>query len=223
MPTSKSEYKKKLESARRTQERALARQKARQADPAWRQNQIEKRRAQQRRAAVRQRERMNSPEHRQKLINTANRLKEMQIQKRREKAAVVKVKDLPRKKIKSRGTKGRSRTAEEKRLEALIGNLGCICCLNKGWYTCDMQEREGQRFISMHHVDGRTKPWAHAKQLPLCMYHHDTPAPPYAPAELFPIHRSSKKCWGKVNGTEEELLVQVYEMINEKMPWVDEA
>jgi hypothetical protein len=57
--------------------------------------------------------------------------------------------------------------------------------------------------------------------LPLCAYHHDTPAPNHAPEELTPIHRGNKKEWIAFNGTEEELLRQVYEMIDEDRPWFE--
>lgn len=37
--------------------------------------------------------------------------------------------------IKSKGMKGRNPTALEKRLGNKIGDIGCICCLNKDLYT----------------------------------------------------------------------------------------
>ena len=83
-----------------------------------------------------------------------------------------------------------------------------------------MAEQESTKFVSLHHVEGRTKEWAHAKVLPLCAHHHDTPAPSHAPDELTPIHRGNKKEWIELNGTEEELLKQVYEMIDEERPWL---
>ncbi|MBD3610631.1 MAG: recombination enhancement function protein [Gammaproteobacteria bacterium] len=125
--------------------------------------------------------------------------------------------------LKSKGMKGRSRTAEEKLLESKIAAIGCICCLNQGWYTSAMQAEEHQRYISLHHVDGRTKPWCHAKQLPLCQHHHDTVPGAGAPETLFPIHGGGRQRWEAVNGTEEALLKQVYDMIGEKRPWLDES
>jgi len=85
-----------------------------------------------------------------------------------------------------------------------------------------MAEQESTKFVSLHHVDGRTKEWSHAKVLPLCAHHHDTPAPSHAPEELTPIHRGNKKEWVELNGTEDELLKQVYEMIDEDRPWLGE-
>lgn len=122
--------------------------------------------------------------------------------------------------IKSKRLSGRNPTAIEKLFGNKIGDIGCICCLNKKWYTTDMQEQEVTKFVSLHHVDGRTKEWAHAKVLPLCAYHHDIPAPSHAPVELTPIHRGNKKEWVEFNGTEEALLKQVYEIIEEDRPWL---
>ena len=122
--------------------------------------------------------------------------------------------------LKSKGLKGRAHTAEEKRLANKLAQIGCICCLNKGWTQSQDYLESGQNFISLHHVEGRVKPWAHAKVLPLCHYHHQTPAPNDAPAELFPLHGNAKPEWEKVNGTQESLLKQVYAMIEETRPWM---
>ena len=147
----------------------------------------------------------------------ANNLSE---KKNPQSTALKSTKPVTRKPIKSKGLAGRNATVIEKRLANKIGEIGCICCLNKNWYTTEMQEQETTKFISLHHIDGRTKPWAHAKVLPLCAYHHDIPAPSHAPAELTPIHRGNKKEWVAFNGTEEALLKQVYEMIDEEQPWL---
>jgi hypothetical protein len=45
----------------------------------------------------------------------------------------------------------------------LMGSLPCIACLKDGWTNRD---------ISLHHIDGRTKPGAHFLTLPLCGPHH---------------------------------------------------
>lgn len=133
---------------------------------------------------------------------------------------VEKIKAIKSKPVKSKGLKGRNPSALEKILANKIGDIGCICCLNKKWYTSDMAEQESTKFVSLHHVEGRTKEWAHAKVLPLCAYHHDTPAPSHAPEELTPIHRGNKKEWIEFNGTEDELLKQVYDIIEEERPWL---
>ena len=56
--------------------------------------------------------------------------------------------------------KGRSRTVAEKRFHDLLcREIGCIAC-----------RLDGRRNVpaGIHHIDGRTKPWAHWYVLPLC-------------------------------------------------------
>jgi hypothetical protein len=65
--------------------------------------------------------------------------------------------------MKSRGMKGRPPTAEEARFMDRMGQLPCIACLKDGWTN---------QVISLHHIDGRTKPGAHFLVLPLCAQHH---------------------------------------------------
>ena len=59
--------------------------------------------------------------------------------------------------------KGRPPTASETRLHNQIAALGCIACRLDGRIN---------RYVSIHHIDGRTKPDAHKKVLPLCAGHH---------------------------------------------------
>lgn len=194
----------------KTQQRAFEKKKARLGDPEYFKAQQEKQRETQLRTFEKQRAKQqvkeSSPEYKKQVIEKANAFKDKTIKNA--------------KPIKSKGTKGRNPTTLEKILGNKIGDIGCICCINKKWYTSDMQEQESTKFVSLHHVEGRTKEWAHAKVLPLCAYHHDTPAPSHAPEELTPIHRGNKKEWIEFNGTEEELLKQVYDIIEEDRPWL---
>ena len=60
--------------------------------------------------------------------------------------------------------KGRSATVEEKRFHDLLcREIGCIACRADGRFNT---------WVSVHHFDGRTKPWAHWLVLPLCGSHH---------------------------------------------------
>lgn len=59
--------------------------------------------------------------------------------------------------------KGRNPSAAEKRLHDQLAGLGCIACRMDGII---------QPVVSIHHIDGRTKPGAHLKVLPLCAGHH---------------------------------------------------
>ena len=208
----------------KSQQRAFEKKKAQLEDPAYREKQQLKQRETQKKAFEKQRARQRvketSPEYIKQQVEKVAEAKDKAIKKVLENKSVISVGVSKNKGIKSKGIKGRNPTALEKILANKIGDIGCICCLNKKWYTSGMAEQESTKFVSLHHVEGRTKKWAHAKVLPLCAYHHDTPAPSHAPEELTPIHRGNKKEWIKLNGTEEELLKQVYEMIDEDRPWL---
>ncbi len=60
--------------------------------------------------------------------------------------------------------KGRSTSAEQKRYHDLLAQrIGCIACQKDGRFNPS---------VSIHHVDGRTKPDAHWMVLSLCAGHH---------------------------------------------------
>ena len=239
-------YQQKLQDKQQaSQARAYEKAQARMADPVYINEQWEKKlkasqiqadkqsQKQKSRLQVKESAPVYTPQQIDKKISQAKALQERAFKKSAEKSsnkliekkkshstALKSTKTISNKPTKSKGLAGRNASVIEKRLANKIGEIGCICCLNKNWYTTEMQQQESTKFISLHHTDGRTKPWAHAKVLPLCAYHHDIPAPSHAPAELTPIHRGNKREWIRFNGTEETLLKQVYEMINEEQPWL---
>jgi len=103
--------------------------------------------------------------------------------------------------MKSRGMKGRPPTAEEARFMDKMGKLPCIACLKDGWTS---------HTISLHHIDGRTKPGAHFLVLPLCGPHHqqdDTD-----PRQRVSLHGHKKPFLARY-GTERELLAECMAMI----------
>ena len=226
----KESFEKKLAKQKVAQQRQMARQLEKQKERLNDKVYIEAQKAKQFAAKKRQQERQQ--EKLKKKLQDPDYLKQQEIKRKKsfdKKKASAKKPQLKVVSIKtsakpmaSKGLKGRTRTAEEKRLEKKLADVGCICCLNKGWYSSAMRETEGQRFISMHHVEGRTKPWAHAKQLPLCQYHHQVTPPTDAPSDLFPLHGGSLSLWEKTNGSQGHLLKQVYEMIAEERPWLQE-
>jgi hypothetical protein len=59
--------------------------------------------------------------------------------------------------------KGRAPNKAEKEFHHALAGLGCIACLKDGRVNL---------WVSIHHIDGRTKPEAHWKVLPLCAEHH---------------------------------------------------
>lgn len=60
-------------------------------------------------------------------------------------------------------TKQRAVTAKEKELWSRLAALGCVACMKDGRHN---------PHVSIHHVDGRTKPGCHLLVLPLCAGHH---------------------------------------------------
>lgn len=60
-------------------------------------------------------------------------------------------------------TKQRAVAPAEKVLWNRLAALGCIACMKDGRYN---------PHVSIHHVDGRTKPGCHQLVLPLCAPHH---------------------------------------------------
>ena len=60
-------------------------------------------------------------------------------------------------------TKQRAVTPLEKAMWDRLAGLGCIACMKDGMYN---------PHVSIHHVDGRTKPGCHLLVLPLCGPHH---------------------------------------------------
>ena len=48
--------------------------------------------------------------------------------------------------------------------DALANTIGCIACRQDG--------QPVSNHVSIHHIDGRTKPGCHKKVLPLCAQHH---------------------------------------------------
>lgn len=97
--------------------------------------------------------------------------------------------------------KGRTPTKAERELHHAIAGLGCIACHIDG--------RENP-FVAIHHIDGRTKPDAHKKVLPLCGPHHqqdDTD-----PLGRIAVHPNKARFEGKY-GSQYALLAYVMERL----------
>lgn len=181
------------EKERAAQERRFAKIKAQQADPEYQREQAEKRRAAQERSIERKRQKALEP-------------------KAEQPAKVAKPKPVRQvaKSTSSRGMKGRTPTADERRVMDAIGALPCVCCYMRGRTNHE---------ISLHHTDGRVKPDAHKKVLPLCAAHHDTPAEPEVRAkypDLIPFHAKGSVggpgAWRAEFGRPSEVLAYCYEL-----------
>lgn len=103
--------------------------------------------------------------------------------------------------MKSRGMKGRPPTADELRFMLLIAALGCIACRHDGWHNPD---------VSVHHIDGRTKPGAHLLVLPLCAGHHQDGTGPNP--TLIAVHPHKARFEGRY-GSQLQLLAECIEML----------
>lgn len=209
MALSTEEKKKRaLEKQRAARMRQIERQREKQSDPQWRAKQAEKRAESARRQAEKRKEKINSPEYRAK-----------QLEKAKAAAAKRQTTSKPAKQskpIKSKGLKGRAPTAQERAIMEALCQLPCIACHNQGRHN---------PVISYHHVDGRTKPLAHARGLPLCAHHHDTPAEKDVVSrfpDLIPVHAKGtlggKRAWEAIHGTQYKLIEQCYELAGISMP-----
>lgn len=92
--------------------------------------------------------------------------------------------------------KGRTPNAEERRFMDAIGSLGCLACAKDGHVN---------PWISLHHIDGRTKPGAHKLVIGLCAGHHQdgTGADP----SMIAVHPYKARFEAKY-GTQLELLAE---------------
>jgi len=96
--------------------------------------------------------------------------------------------------------KGRKPTKTEQEWLDKITDLGCCVCRN---------EFSSYTPACPHHIDGKTKPGAHFKTIPLCAAHHQTGGSGMA------FHATGKKTWESLYGTQNALLEQTKMLINE--------
>lgn len=100
--------------------------------------------------------------------------------------------------------KGRTPTRYEKHIhDRMASEIGCIACRKEGIRNMH---------VSIYHIDGRTKPGAHLKVLPLCAGHHQdgTGAP-----GLIAVHPWKRRFEEKY-GIQLELLEECMEILAER-------
>lgn len=217
--------KRSIEKMKAAKARQMEKQKQKQADPNYRANQLEKKRQQTQKQIERQKEKQADPVYQAKQREKKVASIERSIAKAKAKPPATKKTDTKNRTtgrktshIKSKGLKGRSPSALERKLMDKIGTLPCSACKVMGRIN---------PVIALHHVDGRVKEFAHAKVLPLCAYHHDVPLTPEERAihgDMYPVHAKGsyggKKAFEQEYGTQEHLLCLVYDEIEEPRPWV---
>ena len=90
--------------------------------------------------------------------------------------------------------KGRTPSAAEQKHMNIVGEMACYPCEVDGFINF---------YISLHHVDGRTKPGAHFKVIPLCAEHHQhTDLDPMGRIGIHPY----KKRFEELYGTSEQIV-----------------
>lgn len=93
-------------------------------------------------------------------------------------------------------SKQRAVTAAEKEYWNRLAGLGCIACMLDHVHTPE---------VSIHHVDGRTKPGCHMLVLPLCGPHHQHRDDD--PAGRIGVHPYKARFEAKY-GTQQELMAR---------------
>lgn len=97
--------------------------------------------------------------------------------------------------------KGRTPTKAERAFQHDVAGLGCVACLKDG--------RVNPR-VSIHHIDGRTKPGAHMKVLGLCAQHHQhDDSDPLGRIGVHPYKARFEAKYGR----QEELLAEIKERL----------
>lgn len=91
--------------------------------------------------------------------------------------------------------KGTTPTKADKALWSRMAAYGCVACRKDGWRNLE---------VSIHHIDGRTKPGAHQKVLPLCYQHHQS-GNPDAPS-VHPWKTRFEEKYGKQTDLLDELM-----------------
>jgi hypothetical protein len=81
--------------------------------------------------------------------------------------------------------------AEKKYWDRLANEVGCI--------ICRIEILLINEYVSIHHIDGRTKKGCHMKVLPLCFPHHQG---------IMGIHTLGVRKWESLFGKQEDLLKQ---------------
>ena len=213
------------EKQRAAQERQRQKQRDKHADPDYRASKYEQQQRHLERQRERQMEKLSDPEYMERMKKNKAASVERSIAKAKLKPPAAKKSDTKKpvssrkpSPIKSKGLKGRTPTALERKLMDKIGALPCAACSAMGI---------DNTLIALHHVDGRVKEFAHAKVLPLCAYHHDVPLTPeerQIHGDMFPVHAKGsyggKKAFENEYGSQEYLLGVVYELIEEPRPWI---
>jgi hypothetical protein len=126
-------------------------------------------------------------------------------------------------KNKSVGLSGIGRNKAEKGFHSRVSTIGCLACLILG--------ETNRHTLRIHHADGRKQKlfndYSEWKVIPLCDQHH-RPDISFAVNGIKldmeqPSVHTRKKRFTRLIGTEEELMLLVYAILDETPPWVTRA
>ncbi len=200
-----------LEKAKASKQRSIEKQMAKQASPEYREKQFKKQREQQEKQRIKQLEKLKEGPTAVQIAKRVASVKRSQVK--------AQSKPIARTPLKLTSVKGKTRNKQELAFHDEIAALGCICCNNLG-LTLDQESVVSVQYVSVHHVYGRTGKYSHYYCLPLCQYHHDTPLEKgwqIKYPNIFPVHAKGsvggKTAWEKINGTQDELIAQVWSLI----------
>lgn len=88
--------------------------------------------------------------------------------------------------------------------DRMASEIGCIACMKDGRFN---------PYVSIHHIDGRTKPGCHSLVLPLCAGHHQDGAG--EDKSLLAVH-PWKARFEKRYGAQMDLLAECLHLLNLK-------
>ena len=103
-------------------------------------------------------------------------------------------------------SKERTVTAAEKLLWTRLAALGCVACAKDGNFNTH---------VSIHHVDGRTKPGCHQLVLPLCAGHHQDGTG--EDKALIAVHPWKARFEARY-GSQAELMAECAQALGEQLP-----
>jgi Recombination enhancement, RecA-dependent nuclease len=99
--------------------------------------------------------------------------------------------------------KGTTPLKSDKQLWNKMASIGCIACRKDGVFNSQ---------VSIHHIDGRTKPGAHRLVLPLCAGHHQDGTGADGLIAVHPWKSRFEDRYGKQLALLEECMELIYEI-----------
>ncbi|WP_241576617.1 Ref family recombination enhancement nuclease [Rosenbergiella collisarenosi] len=207
------DYAAKLEKVRQQQERARNKQLAKMNDPEYKESMKAKARKRTELAVEKRKAKLSDPAYKESLIAKKKAADARKLEEAKNRPPTTKRPGL-KKSVSKVAYRERAKTADEKRLWDELGQLPCVACQVHG------KERHP---VSIHHMRGRTSEMCHSYIIPLCDWHHDTPAP----KEVVELHEwmiprhakgslGGKPAFEAANAKETDLMLTAYTMIGRR-------